>query len=871
MSRLLFRVVVFCFGISLFLLAGCDSGGGASGENRKSGGGDARGESARIGVIGREPTPRSKGTELRGAAADRRVAGDDAPTTEPTVLLYGRVSTTKGDPASSVALALFGYRTDPQDGSSSYGELVRMVTDAKGDYAMRAPIGRYMNLQIRAGIAGLKMPIDVKPLYHGSRPREGLTRLKKDIELEAPAEFSGLVVDEYNKPLAGVPVEVFPEIARARPGDTAADLRIGEAGVTTSTAEGRFSFPGIARGKWHVGAAHPDYAPIFTAMDVPVTSPVTLRFSARGGRVTGHVLHQETGEPAGDIPLRLTTAYYRNWQNLNLYSTKSAADGSFQIDHATTEKLYLMVDVNAESTLGLATRPPEITLKEGETTDVTMLVYPGHTLSGRVFDKDTDEPLAGQFVLAPAPVGENYVLAKPAAPYSEAGRTVKVTSEQTTDMGDLEVSGGGTITGRVVRGAKEEPVPETKVSLSGNSIDLTLERTATTDAQGKFKFKSLPPLNYSVSAQGVSKTTVIDGEKTVEITLQVGGVTMTGTVLRGNTPIVASVIGTGPDGQVSRAYASAGAYTLENLVPGKYQFSVRGQDGKNMKEDETVEVPDEPEFEHDFILPDGAIDLTVVDSNGEPVSDASVALTKKNSGTGVDQNWITRTAGQKRTDVNGKTRFEGLDGTYGLTASKVDVGTAMKSNIQVSDNGATAVQLTLGTDGGTLVSLSLNYTDGQPMPEPWCYLHSDSGPYKHKAHRSAEGVMTITNIPPGVYTTNVSYWSYSQSEQQVEIKANETVHIEDVLYPAGAIHWTLKTASGAPASGAQVTVTPIETTPPEQPRTGVAPADGKFVMRGLAGGTYQLTAQYNGKVSPPETIAVEAGQNAMKETIVKGW
>src|SRR5690606_30744031 len=113
-------------------------------------------------------------------------------------------------------------------------------------------------------------------------------------------------------------------------------------------------------------------------------------------------------------------------------------------------------------------------------------------------------------------------------------------------------------------------------------------------------------------------------------------------------------------------------------------------------------------------------------------------------------------------------------------------------------------------------------------------------------------------------TTYVSYWSHSESERSVEIKANQTVEIKDVLYPAGAIHWTIMKADGSPAAGATVTVTPLETDPPENSRTGRTDSTGLFVQRGLAAGMYEMSAELGGGSSVIETISVLAGENASK-------
>src|SRR5690606_8685236 len=114
-------------------------------------------------------------------------------------------------------------------------------------------------------------------------------------------------------------------------------------------------------------------------------------------------------------------------------------------------------------------------------------------------------------------------------------------------------------------------------------------------------------------------------------------------------------------------------------------------------------------------------------------------------------------------------------------------------------------------------------------------------------------------------------WSHSQSEKQVEVKAGETVTIEDVLYPAGAIHWTLEKGDGSAAADATVTVSAISTTPEERVRTGKTNSPGLFVERGLAPGTYQVTTQLPGKAAVSDTFEVGAGENSQKSRKVAEW
>jgi 5-hydroxyisourate hydrolase-like protein (transthyretin family) len=538
--------------------------------------------------------------------------------------------------------------------------------------------------------------------------------------------------------------------------------------------------------------------------------------------------------------------------------------------------------------------------QDGSDVEQTFRLGKGGAITGRVVQKATGEPVPdvvvinwgttayhdrqrqgptnhtttdqeGKFTLAPAPSGKNTVQPKPPAQFSEITKSIEVKSEQVADIGDIELVKGGTITGIVVRGTDEEPVPNQNVSLHAWTQDLQVSKKASTDTEGRFEFTGLPAMNYTVQVENTEKSVELAAEGTADVKLLLGGVTIKGTVTRGGVPIRANISGRGPGGLNISDYTDSGEYLIKDAMPGTYNFSLHPQVDSNILE-EVVEVPDQPEFIKNFEFPDGKINITVVNAAGEPVEGAAVSLARKSTHTGYDQRWLSRTIQDQRSDATGKVEFGGLAaGTYSASGRKEGVGTAMKPDIQVTDGQPAQAQLQLSNEGGTLVSIALSYATGQGVPEAWCYLHSENGPFSHGAKRDASGVMVIENIPPGTYTTNVSYWSHSQSEKQVEIKANETANIEDVLYPAGAINWTLKKADGSPAAGATVTVTPVTTDPPEEPRNGVAANNGSFVQRGLAGGTYQLTAQMQGKPAITESFNVQAGANEQKETTVPTW
>ncbi len=708
----------------------------------------------------------------------------------------------------------------------------------------------------------------------------GEVRTGADLSLQQAFEISGRVVDGDRKPVASASVS-----ARG-PGD---NLRHEQ-----SDKDGKFVFKEIVEGVYNVAASGnwerkemPGVKAGTTGLEIILDR--NAEESKDSIRFIGTVLDDVSGEPMKDFKVEPSS---------NVELKMLAEAGKFELVGVRRNYGY---NVKISSPGYMEQKFETTSSQDGADITQTFRLGKGGGITGRVIERATGKPIPdmvvinwgttqyyersrisppnhsstdkdGRFLLAPAPTGRNTVQFKPTPPLSEVSRPVDVKSEETVDMGDIEMTNGGTIKGLVVRGADDEPVPSQSVSITMYSEDVQLNKKATTNAEGRFEFAGLPAGNYTARVESASKSVQLAAEGAAEVTLRLGGVTIKGTVTRAGAPVQASVRATGADGQIISGYAQSGEYTIKNAIPGKYEFSVDPQQGNsNGPIKETVDVPDQAEFVKNFELPDGRIEVTVTDAAGEPAQQATVNLSQKSSNTGFDQRWLTRTAGRQVTDVNGKAEFKGLGpGTFSVSATKEGAGTAMKSDVQVQDGQPAQVQLQLSSEGGTLVSMALSYATGQGVQEAWCYLHGENGPFTHSAKRDASGQMVIENIPPGTYTTNVSYWSHSQSERQVEIKANETVKIEDVLYAAGALHWRLKKADGTAAAGATMTVVPVTSDPPEETRSGMTGPDGLFVQRGLAGGTYQVTAQLGGK-SVVETFVVVAGANEEKSTTVPGW
>jgi len=173
-------------------------------------------------------------------------------------------------------------------------------------------------------------------------------------------------------------------------------------------------------------------------------------------------------------------------------------------------------------------------------------------------------------------------------------------------------------------------------------------------------------------------------------------------------------------------------------------------------------------------------------------------------------------------------------------------------------------------EGGTLVSVALNYTNGQPVPEAWCYLSTPQGTrFEHGRKRGTDGVMRISNIPAGAYSVQVSSFGFSVHERMVEIKAGETVEIEDVMYEAGALRWTVVDSKGTPQPDISCIIEPVDKNSIEKVREGRTDSNGLWIQRGLYPGEYKATSALPDGRQASQVIQVQAHKLVQQTVVIK--
>jgi hypothetical protein len=559
--------------------------------------------------------------------------------------------------------------------------------------------------------------------------------------------------------------------------------------------------------------------------------------------------------------------------------------------------VYFALVIRAKGYADLS--PADIMIPKGQKTlEKEFRMGPGGSITGRVVRMGERTPLAGvraaiigsgpewmprqygepgasvttgddgKFLLEKAAAGTNQVEFKPQAPLTAITKPATVTHGQTADLGDVEIGGGATLRGRIVRMPGEVPVSAEPFTATNN--EGTYQKSLKTDANGGFELTGLPPGYYNLtgSAHTFSSATQLGPEEAKEVIIRIGGATLKGTVTLGGVPLAASinltVTGTGQNVFQSAQCSGDGKYEVKDLAGGRYQVRIYAQNrtgGAPASLDDWIDIEADKENTRDFDLPDGKLVGRVVDGSGNGVAGARVSASAVNPKS-ADQAMVGRTW-SGASDDSGSFSIGGMSpGPYSVSARKDGVGAAPAQQVEVPSRGESArVTLKLSAEQtGIVVSVALNYTNGQPVPEAWCYLNAPTGRFEHGQPRDSQGVVTIQGVPVGLYRMEVSSWGFSEGVHEIEVKSGETVRIEDVLYEAGALRWNLTDPNGVAVAGADCQLVPDDPNSIEKPRSGKTDQGGLWIARGLFPGSYTATANAPGRKTTTARVTVIAHQ-----------
>jgi 5-hydroxyisourate hydrolase-like protein (transthyretin family) len=403
---------------------------------------------------------------------------------------------------------------------------------------------------------------------------------------------------------SGVPVAnatVSWEPAGSPPGPAAMAARLldgGGANVTSTDADGRFSFDGLPEGKITLTATHPDYLEATRDFDGDPGMEVQIPLGS-GGSITGVVVGSDGTTPVPQAQVRLDDEGETG--GLGPASQTASADGGggFQFAHLGAGRFRL----TAQSDRGTST-PKEVILAANQRQDGVLLqVSAGTLLDGTVSGlpagqlgqvrvtaagagyRDsavTDD--SGRFTLHDVPSG---VITLTASTALLQGRTTSKTVEIPAATAEMPVEivfeGFSRLSGRVTRSGS--PLSGLFLLALPDPPDGSGRFTGQTDEAGRYALEGMSDGNYQVSVNGAGvsyrKSFAVSGDTNGDIALP--STTLTGTVVDAGSgePIDGATV-QAETGQETQAQAvkrgqtdSTGAYEIADLDPGNYQVTAR--------------------------------------------------------------------------------------------------------------------------------------------------------------------------------------------------------------------------------------------------------------------------------------------------------
>lgn len=281
------------------------------------------------------------------------------------------------------------------------------------------------------------------------------------ITLDSGGTIRGVVLDEEGEPVGGAPV-----VARFE----------SEAKNTESaTRGGRFEFAGLERGHYTITATYGMETPILTATAEAGVAPgsitdVVLRFS-KGKEISGSVV-DPSGAPVADVevlasPQLPPIAEHDDFHREAHLRAHTAKDGRFTLPGATAARYVLRVKSSQ------ATLTQEVTAEPGDR-NVRLVVKRRASVRGRVIN-EAGAPIT-DFLADMMPVksadgvfrqavewGFESPLMISAEGYAPRQIPVEVQPERELDLGDIVLTRGRTLRGRVVDADTGAPLPGARV------------------------------------------------------------------------------------------------------------------------------------------------------------------------------------------------------------------------------------------------------------------------------------------------------------------------------------------------------------------------------------------------------------------------
>ncbi|MBX7245067.1 MAG: sigma-70 family RNA polymerase sigma factor [Candidatus Sumerlaeaceae bacterium] len=529
---------------------------------------------------------------------------------------------------------------------------------------------------------------------------------------------------------------------------------------------------------------------------------------------------------------------------------------------------------SAAPSSGAETGSPQIS-KAGQ----PKVLPPGATIevTGRAISRYDGQPLAnvlvsdesghgmttdasGKFVLAASlGTGASSLVLKPEWPW--LGKNIKLPDGKADgrfDTGDVELEQQGTISGRVVKDPAKTGVPGLNIELVSNMTSET--RKAITDSDGRFLYSGLPAARYAVTIPDhdfLYQTVELENQPTADTVVTLGTRRIVGRVFRDGKPFPeASVRATqgDPDNRMITQMVTTGPngdFEIKDLLPGVWKIEVAPSYENLLKQKitEQVEVTADKDGVKNIYLPSGRLVGRIEGLDLSPGGEIVVCAEDVS-----DTRPLARRVGPYSRKVvasaDGAFRFvDLLPGRYSVAATAGNGTVLGPVTVHVPEAGdSTLAVLSPASRAGsaTLISMAVDYDNGNGIAEAWLKLQGPQGIIPLEVKRDKFGIAKVAGLVPGKYEVEVSAYGKSVFSTSISLVDNAEERVNAVLYPTGAVRWTLRDYTGKIIPGIACRLTPDDSQSIQDEVLATTDDKGVLTVRGLLPGSYTISGNLAG-------------------------
>lgn len=523
----------------------------------------------------------------------------------------------------------------------------------------------------------------------------------------------------------------------------------------------------------------------------------------------------------------------------------------------------------------------------------------------------TKEPRArtdaeGRYTFAAIQPRDRYTLILAHPDYSRKEEpTVPVGETGTAEMPPITLTPGATLAGRVRNEAGDFVQGATLYlegfSYQGLGIVAPDRMTATTDAEGSYKFKNVPsgPRYLQATASGYATMQVMnltfEKEEAVmrDITLKIaegicGRVVGPGNVGVPNALVIA--IGVSSVNQTGRAQTYTnenGDFCLETLASGDYNLIANAKGWRSINRGGANRVATNTSNHVIEMLPEATVTGRVTElGTGKPVTSFTVRM-RVHYGPGTPSApYNEETFPQQSAD--GEFSIPGVPaGDFVVEAWAPGLAPGFSRNFTVeAGQSVSGIQIQLGRGG----SLSGRVVDasGKPVARAKVSTHDNdwsddeftkaigitypTNATSAETRTGDDGRFTISGLSPEVYQVNVIAAGYTGfMRRDLRVTEGADTALGDIkLGRGGVVRGTLYDASGKPLVGGTVELRIADGDVPRQYTTRTS-SDGKFQISNVTPGSYVLRGMRpGGAEANPFTQAGDARNSEMRVNVDEG-